>query len=528
MNFRPFLSRDTLQSIKMAKTPSSKLFDLIKSLTGSEKRYFKIFVSNKENGNNKYGQLFDAIDQQQEFDDEALRQTIYGNEKIETRKYSELKSYLYDLIIKSLQSYDEKSSVDYKLKNTLLGVRTLFKRSHFEDCKIILKKIKKLAAEYEDFNTLIETLNWEKKIAYAQTDITFLDKELDRITEEEKKCLQRLNNISAYRSIFFKILVSLRKEVSWSEKQINALTKLMNDPLMENEEKPISHTAKMLFYRIKSIYYFSSSRLNEFYETSIELLDLMESKSFLFKEDVSEYISALNNHIVSCGALKKYNEVRKTLNKLINVKPLTQDDFVKIRRQYYMNKFRLCITTGEFKEGLKELKIHLKEIKKTDQNLYNKNSFYLQYFCIYFGSEDYNNALNVLNEWMHVMSGSVERKDLQSLARILNLIIHYELGNTVLLDSLIRSTYRYLNKENRLSEVEKTFINFIKEAAQPKSKKQNKQALKQLKSEFEDLSNSPTHGIFNFFDVNAWIESKISEKSFSETVQEKFQKTNPN
>ena len=85
------------------------------------------------------------------------------------------------------------------------------------------------------------------------------------------------------------------------------------------------------------------------------------------------------------------------------------------------------------------------------------------------------------------MSGSVERKDLQSLARILNLIIHYELGNTVLLDSLLRSTYRYLNKENRLSEIEKKFINFFKEATQPKSKNTKQKSPRTTKKRFRGL-----------------------------------------
>lgn len=186
----------------MAKTPSNKLFVLVKSLSGSEKRYFKLFITGKEKGNNKYARLFDAIDFQLEFDDDALKKAVYGRAQIETRKYSELKSYLYFLILKSLQSYDEKSSVDYRLKNMLLGVRTLFKRSFFDDCKDVLKKAKKIATDYEDFNTLIEILDWEKKIAYTQTDIAFLDKELDRITAEEQNYLQRLNNISEYRSIF--------------------------------------------------------------------------------------------------------------------------------------------------------------------------------------------------------------------------------------------------------------------------------------------------------------------------------------
>ena len=93
----------------MPKTPSSKLYNLVKSLSGSEKRYFKIFVNSQGSKDNKYLQLFDAIDVQEEFDDELLKALVYGEEPIQSRKYSELKAYLYELILRSLQSYDEKS-----------------------------------------------------------------------------------------------------------------------------------------------------------------------------------------------------------------------------------------------------------------------------------------------------------------------------------------------------------------------------------------------------------------------------------
>ena len=46
----------------MPKTPSTKLFNLVKSLSGSEKRYFKIFVGKQGHKGNKYLLLFDAID----------------------------------------------------------------------------------------------------------------------------------------------------------------------------------------------------------------------------------------------------------------------------------------------------------------------------------------------------------------------------------------------------------------------------------------------------------------------------------
>ncbi len=505
----------------MPKTPSSKLFHLVKSLSGAEKRYFKIFINSKDAASSKYALLFDAIDAQAEFDDEALRQSIYGDEPVETRKYSELKAYLYDLILKSLQAYDEKSSIDYKLKNMLLGVRTLFKRSHFEDCKELLGKAKKVAANYDDFNTLIEILEWEKRVAYAQMDIAFLDKELPHIEEEEANFLHQLTNISAYKSIFFKILVSIRKDVSRSEKQRMELSKLMEDTLLKNVQFAQTYTAKVLFYRIHSIYNFSISKFQEFYQTSKTLIGLMEENPLFLGEDVSEYISALNNHMVSCGRVGRLEEFVNTLNKLKKINPITVDDAVKIHRQYYQGKFRYCINSGEFEEGLKELDNHLKESKKFDLHLFQKSDFYFQYFCIYFGNNDFEKALDSLNEWMQ-LTDNVERKDLQALARILNLIVHFELGNTILLESLLRSTYRYLNKENRLFEFERKMMEFIREAGKSQSKKEMRQLYENLKQDFEQLSHSPAFGVFQLFDIIAWLDSKLSGKSFSTVVQERF------
>ena len=108
----------------MPKTPSLKLFNLIKSLSGSEKRYFKLHATgNRTDKSSKYLLLFDAIDTQNNFDDEILKKIVYKNEPITSRKYSELKSYLYDLILTALQGYDEKSSIDFKIKGLLQNIK---------------------------------------------------------------------------------------------------------------------------------------------------------------------------------------------------------------------------------------------------------------------------------------------------------------------------------------------------------------------------------------------------------------------
>ena len=508
----------------MSKTPSHKLFNLVKSLTGSEKRYFKLAAKNNVGDKvNKYLVLFDAIDSQKTYNEDVLKELVYKNESIESRKYSELKAYLYDMILKSLQQFDEKSSVDYRLKGMLQSIRVLFKRSHYEECKEILQKAKKLAYKYESYVSILETLRWEKQIAYAQIDVAFLDRELNRIDEEEKDCLHHLRNLSDYKNIFFEMLILIKKDhLVRSEDQIKNLQSIINNPLLEDIENALSHQAQILFYRIWGIYQHSTQDFKKYNEVCLKTIELMESKPYLLKEDVSEYIAILSNFTMSCGLLRNYKEVNICLEKFKSIRANTLDDEVKIHRHYYTHKFFLCIYTGEFEEGLEELENHLKASKKFDKQFFESNSFYFQYFYIAFGAGDYERALEYLNQWLD-LSNNIERKDLQSIARILNLITHYEMGNHLLLESLLRSTYRYQKKQGHIFKFEKKMVTFIGQVIKINDRMAQRNAFTTLKKDFEQLANDPVEQImFRYFDVIAWMESKITNRPFATVVKERY------
>ncbi len=504
----------------MSKTPSKKLYQLIHSLSGSEKRYFKLFVQkNGVDTNNKYIQLFDAIDKQRVFDEDALQQHIYKGSPIQSRKYSELKAYLYDLILKALQNYDEKTSIDYRLKGMLQNIRVLYKRGHYDDCKESIQKAKKMAHKYEDFTTLLQLLNWEKQIAYTLINVRFFDEELGRIDREEKECLQRLQNLSAYRNIFLQLYSILRKVAFTSRAEIKTqLQTLVDSPLLQDEKAPQSHLAKVFYYRITSLYHYARGAYDDFYQHSKTLIELMESQGHYLKEDVSEYISAISNHTVSCRRLHLYEEWKQTNEKLLQIIPKTYDDKLKIHRQYYQGKFSWCITTGAFEEGVEALDKHLKDVQQFDQALFTRGTFYFQYFQLYFGNENYDQALEYLNRWLN-QPKSLERQDLQTLARLLNLIIHYEMGNTILLESLLRSTYRYLKKVDQLRPIERKILNFIKNSTKVYSQKEMQAYYISLQNDLDNLSET---GKMGPFDLAAWLDSKINKKPFAQVVQEKF------
>jgi hypothetical protein len=377
---------------------------------------------------------------------------------------------------------------------------------------------------YEEFTTLIEILRWEKQIAYAESNIDYLVKELQRIENEENTYLSKLKNVATFRNTFFKVLSNVRKQEAQSHNTVLAeLERIVSEPEIALLEQAQSHLAMVIYYRIHSICSYARQDYKQFYQYSKELLQIMDDNSHFTNEDATEYISALSNFLKSCFAHEQYDDAYAYIQKFKDIQTKTIDDEAKIHRQYYQGMFQLCLTTGQFEKGAKEVETHLRKAQKFDNQLFANASFYFGYFYIYFGDKQYLKALTHLNQWLSVQKG-MDRQDLTMLSRLLNIIIHYELGNTDLIESLMRSTYRSLRKLKRPAKLELQILSFIKATQQVKNKKELLDLFVELKAEFEILAKIPKEStLFLYFDFIAWLDSKIQNKAFAQIVQDRFE-----
>ena len=82
---------------------STDLFHLIQAMTKSEKRYFKLF-SSFQSGNKVYIRLFNAIVKQENYDEEKLKK------QLKISAFPTVKTYLYNLIMRSLRSQQQNPS----------------------------------------------------------------------------------------------------------------------------------------------------------------------------------------------------------------------------------------------------------------------------------------------------------------------------------------------------------------------------------------------------------------------------------
>jgi hypothetical protein len=104
---------------------------------------------------------------------------------------------------------------------------------------------------------------------------------------------------------------------------------------------------------------------------------------------------------------------------------------------------------------------------------------------------------------------------------MLNLLIHFELGNYDYLDYEIRSVERVLSIRKKLYKSEKALLQFFRRYLKAHPRPDLLQALhKQLQA----LAHDPYEkALLLSFDFISWVEAKIHKMPFSQVVRQKVQ-----
>jgi hypothetical protein len=194
----------------------------------------------------------------------------------------------------------------------------------------------------------------------------------------------------------------------------------------------------------------------------------------------------------------------------------------------YLAKLNHHFLEGSFSEGI--LLIPEIEAKLLDYELqldkHRTLIFYYKFACLFFGSGDFDNAVIYLNKIIHWKADL--RSDLQCYARLLHLIAHYELGNDEILESQVRSVYRFMSKLKNLTTVENEIFSFIRSSFSF-SKKEIKSGFELLFEKLKKLEGNPTESrSFMYLDILSWLESKIKGVPVQAVIADHFQNRQQN
>ncbi len=513
----------------MSNKASDQLFNLIKSLTTPEKRYFKVYSSRHATIGSKgvYLKLFEAINKQSEYDEEAILKKFKGQAII--NRFSISKNRLYHSILRALDSYYYDSSVDADLRRLLHSVEILYKKSLYDQAFKLMNSAKRIAYEHQKHTILIEILNWEKMLIEKDNYEGVSQESIDEILKEDKRIASLIDAYNEFwnvKSHLFHLL--FRKGKARSEEEIQQFKSLMDHTLLHRTDDEISVHTRYLYYHIYSAYYFGTGDYEQCYSFLTKNIAFIEDNNVLFQEEPNTYVSVLTNAIYVGMQLKRYEEAFAYLEKLRNVPEklvIPQNENLEIRLFSSATSIELALyaLTGEFEKGLDI--IH--EVENGLVRFYDKLSsvrkaaFYFSIAIIYYGAGDLSQAQYWINELLNTINVD-ESEDIHCFAQIMNLIIQLDRGKNKLVPYALKSTSRYLQSRNRVYRFESVVLNFIRRSLKARSIEDRERIYEDLVTSLKELRADPFESTaFEYFDFVSWAESKLYNRPFKELVKEK-------
>ncbi|MCB9224555.1 MAG: hypothetical protein R2780_09575 [Crocinitomicaceae bacterium] len=503
----------------MSNKASNHLFELIKSLNKSEKRYFKVFSSRHTIGEeNSYIRLFDFIDNMDEYDEDVVFKHFKGQALL--NKFSITKGRLYSNILKSLDTFHATSSIDAQIFRQIHSAEILYNKGLYKQAEKIIISAEKQAIKHQRFNLQLELKQKQKKLIENELYTEVNRGQISQMHEEEQGIL---NEIGLYNSLW-KIKSHLFQEINRNgkvrdEKEIERLKELM-DELGSLNVKKASIKSQYLYHHTHSAYYFAVNDLELSHYHLKALVDLLEKDMNLAKEEPNIYFSALTNIIYVSSRLHKYPEAQKYLAKLKGLS--TDGQSIDLDIKYFSSTFSLELSllrnTGEYKKAL-DLIPQIEEgyrLYGAHINSLRKAYIDFQIGVIYLGLGEYSKALqwinNILNE-----TRIDQKQDIYCFAQLINLILHFELNNKRFLPYAINSTKRYLKNRNRIYKFEEIFLRLISQLSKSDNVFDLQEKLADIEPALIQLKDDPKEQmVFDYFDFLTWVRSKINQKSFLE------------
>ena len=191
---------------------------------------------------------------------------------------------------------------------------------------------------------------------------------------------------------------------------------------------------------------------------------------------------------------------------------------ISLQRLIYLGRFQEAIKLHEQREAF---------IKKNRPMYTSEEYIQIQYLMAYawIGAGECRKALPIINSLINETNDKVA-PDYHAFARVLNMIIHYELQNYTLMKYAGDMATRLLQRRKRLSPSLKAIFRMFKKLARLEGQSAGEiiGTLKETKQTLIKLYEDPYEAqLLQIFDVLSWIDSKVKNISLQSARQQNME-----
>lgn len=498
---------------------SESLIHLINNLTKQEKKEFSLYISNKPEKD--YIFLFRLIDDKKISDPEELKMAFLAAKPASS--FNTVVIYLFDLLIDILTRLRTEQDSYYLLFNELLHARVLYEKSMYQECFQVLKKVKEKAVYYENHFALLVAQRLE--LNYLLT-LDFEDMDEQKLLNKQYKMNNTLKSIrqlneqsSLYELLKYRMI---NRGASRSLEETQKLDDLVTSEIsivasagVENFEIKKNH---QLF---QANYFITVGDYKAAFNSFVELNKLFEENSHLWNNPPVYYLMTVEGMLESLRIMHNYEGMNYFIEKLTKLSSPSSSFQLNVTYVIFIYRLFSFIDAGDFdkagiwiaehQSSLIDKMLLLKEQQQAEMSLYIA--------LIHLGNGECRKARKRL-------STTIGRGHLYSLPlfrtiRIVNVMIHYELGDVDYIQSEIRSIRREMSKNKGYNlKVESFLLKFLNYSFADTNRKKRAEIWESMAEEVHALyADKYETQILRKFDFVAWVEAKIFEVPLSDILK---------
>lgn len=500
------------------------LFVLIKSLSKSEKRQFKLYAGRLDiNSDAKYISLFNLLDKMNNYDEEQ----ILKSDIVKKQQLSNLKSHLYKQILISIRLSPLNQNIRIQIREQLDFATILYHKGLYKQSLKILDRAKQISLENEEKNIAFEIIELEKIIETQYITRSTMDRA--ELLAEEAHALSNQNALTSTLSNLSLRLYGIMLKSGYIKNDVEheQITTFFKNNLPKYKHTDLGFREKYWLYNSFLWYNFLSQNFLACYRYASKWVVLFYENEAMIHLNPVFFLKGNQYLLESLFMLKHVTKFRTVLEELETT--LSDDRFPKndnidslIFLNLYNSKLNLHFLEGTFSDGEYLVPIILKKTKELEEQIdeHHVMVFYYKIACLYFGAGDNRKCISFLDKIIKNKNLTM-REDLMCFSRILSLVAHYELGMDYKLELQLKSTYKFLIQMNDLHEIQKEIIRFLKQISfvYPHEIKGEFVKLHERLIKFEDAPYEKR--AFLYLDIISWLESKIQNRSVGEIVREK-------
>ena len=490
------------------------LHKLIKNLTKSEKRYFKDKTLKLNPDGTKYLELFDLLDSIKKYSNERFKKELVAIGIHKNVSYTQ--NYLFNVLLEELHNYRKQNDIELKIKDSIAQAKFLYERNLLSTYKKVLINAEKQAGKYEYFNLQLQILEELKALVTQIVDKKGISKQIDQLNN-------KIDTIKHKRDIYNQLRHTLTQLYDLRNQGFDIRNPIRAIELNQIIEE-INGVKMQPDYGFRILFHYNVIREtigDTVFEDSSQfgnnILNLYNTYKHFKDIDLIGYIKSLLNYLQTLLEFKRFVEADKCFKEL--------EELLK----HCVNKGLLFLATL-IEEGTLVSKYYYTYqqglIEETEENIYNldqylsrddiseyKKIWYMNSIpFFFFHNNKYNEALEWTNKLLNIPVSQGVNVHHYIKLKILEIILHYELGNYLLLDNLVDTNEKYLRKYDYYHETEQILFKIfrskhfrwgLEEKLNPifvSAHTSLKELVESNKNEREQLKN------INYL---SWLESKV-------------------